>query len=93
MKEHYKIKVMLVNDKTGKKETILEEDTKNVVILADSLTKNGLVLTYASGLTNGDIIGLLLTDPDMRKAVKYANTYMAMEREKELAERIKGREQ
>lgn len=89
--EKYRIQILLENTETGKIEKVLEEETKNVCLFGETLDKR--VMSFLSGLTNKDIIELILAHPDMRTNVRIANAALVYEDEKELIKQINRRKQ
>lgn len=89
--EKYHIRIILENTETGKIENVLEEETKNVCLFGETLDKR--VMSFLSGLTNKDIIELMLSQPDMRTNVRIANAALVYGDENELIKQINRRNQ
>lgn len=89
--EKYHIRIILENTETGKIENVLEEETKNVCLFGETLDKR--VMSFLSGLTNKDIIELMLSQPDMRINVQIANAALVHKEESDLINQINRRKQ
>ena len=89
--EKYHIRITLENTETGKIENVLEEETKNVCLFGETLDKK--VMSFLSGLTNKDIIELMLSHPDMRTNVQIANAALVHKEESDLINQINRRKQ
>ena len=89
--EKYHIRIILENTETGKIENVLEEETKNVCLFGETLDKR--VMSFLSGLTNKDIIELMLSQPDMRTNVQIANAALVHKEESDLINQINRRKQ
>lgn len=89
--EKYHIRIILENTETGKIENVLEEETKNVCLFGETLDKR--VMSFLSGLTNKDIIELMLSHPDMRTNIQIANAALVHKEESDLINQINRRKQ